>query len=388
VAPHRWHHTGSFDDVLSLADVDRAVTGAGLRRPALRLVRDGDVLPPSGYSRRARTGATTIDDLVDPGRVLDLFQDGATIVLQGMQRWWAPATRFCRDLELSLGHPVQANAYLTPPGAAGLAPHHDTHDVFVLQVAGTKHWVVREPAVDTPLPRHTSEHEVAAAQQVLFAVDMGPGDALYLPRGYVHSAAAQQGVSLHLTLGVLATTAHDVVRELVDLAGDDVAFRRSLPAGWPYDDGDATAAVKATVADLVEWLGQVDPAEVAARLRDRFVANRAPLLGGQLLELARLDAVDDDTVVVRRPGTIGSLVLDPPGADPSQDGEARLRLTLGDRTVLMPAALEPVVRRLTDGTPHRVGDLADVLDQASRRVLVRRLIREGAVVTDATAGDD
>lgn len=387
MAPHRWHHAGSFDDVLSLADVDRAVTGTGLRRPALRVVRDGDVVPPSGYTRRARTGATTIDDLVDPGRVLDLFHDGATIVLQGMQRWWAPATRFCRDLELSLGHPVQANAYLTPPGAAGLAPHHDTHDVFVLQVAGTKHWVVREPAVDTPLPRHTSDHDVAAAQPELFALDMGPGDALYLPRGYVHSAAAQQGVSLHLTLGILATTAHDVVRELVDLAGDDVAFRRSLPPGWPFDDGDAAAAVKATVTDLVEWLGRVDPVEVATRLRDRFVANRAPVLGGQLLELARLDALDDDTVVVRRPGTIGSLVLDPPGAEPSRDGEARLRLTLGDRTVLMPAAVEPVVRRLIDGTPHRVGDLADALDDASRRVLVRRLIREGAVVTDATVDD-
>lgn len=371
--------------MLSLADTDRALTGAGLRHPAFRLVRDGEALPPSLYTRRARTGAVRVDDLIDPGRVLDHFAAGATVVLQGLQRWWAPAARFCRDIELALGHAIQANAYLTPAGAAGLAPHHDTHDVFVLQVTGTKHWVVREPAVDTPLPRHTSDHDTAGAQPVLFEADLAPGDALYLPRGYVHSAAAQQGVSLHLTLGVLATTASDVLRALVDLAGDDVTFRRSLPAGWAFDDGTAADAVKAVVAELGDWLGRVDPSEVAERLRDGFVEGRAPLLDGQLLEIVGLHGIDDDTVVARRGGVIGTLA---PGDERGRrDGGTHLRVTLGDRRLVMPAALEPAVRRLMDGAAHRVGDLADLLDAGSRVVLVRRLVREGAVRTVGPAGD-
>lgn len=379
VAPHLRRHAGSFDDILSLADVDRALTGSGLRRPAVRLVRDGDVLPPASYTHSGRTGGTRVDDLIDPGRVLDLFAQGATVVLQGLQRWWAPAARFCRELELALGHALQANAYLTPPGAAGLAPHHDTHDVFVLQLAGTKHWVVREPSIDTPLPRHITDHEVAATRPVRMEADLQAGDVLYLPRGFVHSAAAQQGVSLHLTLGVLATTVHDVLARLVEVAGDEVTFRRSLPPGWPYDDATAADVVKAAVSDLVDWLGRVDTAAVATDMRNRFVAHRPPLLDGQLLELAGLDEIDDDTVVVRRWGVVGSLVVDPPLADPGGDGEVRLSLALGDRRVLMPVALEPAVRRLTDGEPHRVGDLADLLDGGSRLVLVRRLVREGAL---------
>jgi hypothetical protein len=371
VAPHRWRHPDGFDDVLSPADVDRALTVTGLRRPAFRLVRDGEAIPPRRYTRSARTGRSQIDDLVDPGRVLDLFAEGATVVLQGLQRWWEPATRFCRDLELALGHPIQANAYLTPPGAAGLAPHHDTHDVFVLQVAGTKHWVVREPVLDTPLPRHLSDHDAAAARPVLFEADLGPGDVLYLPRGVVHSATAQQGMSLHLTLGVLATTTHDVLRAVVDAAADDVAFRRSLPPGWPWDDDLATGAVKAVVADLVDWLGRLDPAAVAGTLRDRFVANRTPVLDGQLGEILGLAAIDDATVVRRRPSTI--LRLAP--------GDAGLRLVLGDREVVLPPATEPAVRRLLDGASHRVGDLADLLDGPSRLVLARRLVREGALRT-------
>ena len=107
MAPHRWRHAGAFDDVLSLADVDLALTGSGLRRPAFRLVRDGEVLPPSTYTRSARTGSSSIDDLIDTGRALDLFAGGATIVLQGLQRWWPPATRFCRDLELASATPCR-----------------------------------------------------------------------------------------------------------------------------------------------------------------------------------------------------------------------------------------------------------------------------------------
>jgi JmjC domain len=382
VVPHRWHHAGAFDDVLSLADVDRALTGAGLRRPAVRAVRDGTPLPPWSYSRRARIGGSTVVDLIDVGRLLDLFASGATIVLQGLHRWWAPAARFCRDLEVALGHAVQANAYLTPPGAAGLAAHHDTHDVFVLQVAGAKHWVVREPVLADPLPRQHSEQETAAAQPVLFEADMVPGDALYLPRGFVHSATAQEGVSLHLTVGILATTVHDVLAEVMALADDDPAFRRMLPAGWAFDGERATGAVKAALGDLVDWLSRLDAGDVAARLRDRFVANRVPVLAGQLLEVAGLGAIDDGTVLRRRVGTIATLTPGGPGGEP-------LRLVLGDRTVSLPAALEPAVRRLTDGRAHRVGDLTDLLDGPSRLVLARRLVREGALVTspDAAPGD-
>jgi bifunctional lysine-specific demethylase and histidyl-hydroxylase NO66 len=327
--------------------------------------------------------------------VLDLFAGGATIVLQSLQRWWPPAGRFCRDLELALGHAIQANAYLTPAGAAGLAPHHDTHDVFVLQVAGTKHWVVREPAVVTPLPRQISDHTAAAAQPVLFETDMGPGEALYLPRGYVHSAAAQAGVSLHITVGVLATTVTDVLQRLVELAGDEPAFRRSLAPGWPFDEAAATAAVKAAVADLAAWLEQVDPAEVASGMRERWTASRTPALEGLLHEIAGLDRIGDDTTVVRREGTL-ALLADDDGAGAGALGggdtapgppAARARLTLGDREVVLPAALAPAVRRLVDGTPRRVGDLADLLDAPSRLVLVRRLVREGALCTRAPATD-
>jgi len=370
-APHRWR-SGPFTDLLSVADVDAQLTGGGLRRPAVRLARDGEVLPASSFTRRARTGSTWIDDLVDPARTLAAFADGATIVLNSLHRWWPPLGDFCAELERELGHPVQANAYLTPAGSAGFAPHHDTHDVLVLQVEGSKHWTVREPLVDAPLERHRSDHEAAAAQPVLFDGVLEPGDALYLPRGFVHSAAAQAEASLHLTIGILNRTRHDLLRQIVDRTADDPAFRQSLPVRFAADADTAQRVVKDVVADLLRWLEALPADEVADDLVWREARRRGPRRQGQLLELVADRPVDDATVVVRRPGVAWRLRTRPDVGD-----GARVELELSDRRLDLPAAVEPALRRLLDGPPLAVGTLADLLDEGSRAVLVRRLLREG-----------
>jgi hypothetical protein len=373
VAPHAWTG-GGFDDLLSLADVDRALTGAGLRRPAVRVVRDGEVLDPATWTRPARTGNARIDDLVHPGRLLGLYAEGATVVLQSLQRWWPPVTAFCQDLEEVLGHPVQANAYLTPPGAAGLAPHHDTHDVFVLQLHGSKSWTVRAPVIAAPLPRHRADHDRAGRQPVLLETDLAAGDCLYLPRGFVHAARAQTDASLHLTIGVLAPTVHDLVRRLVEATADDPAFRRNLPIGYATNPEVAERSLKDAVGELVRWLDGLDHTATAAALRPRVAGSRSAPMDGHLLELVGLDAIGDGTLVRRRSRT--------PHRTSVVDG--RLRVSAGDRTLALPAALEEALGRVLDGGVHRVGSLGDLLDGASRAVLVRRLVREGVlrVVTD------
>ena len=367
--PHR-HRSSGFDDLFSFADADEAITGRGLRRPAVRLVRDGDVLASSHWTRRARTGSVWIDDLVDPAKTLSLFADGATIVFQSLQRWWPPVAAFCRSLEMAIGHPVQANAYLTPAGAAGLDPHHDTHDVFVLQVHGSKSWIVREPVLTNPLPHQHSNHTEAAAQPVLLDAELEPGDCLYLPRGFVHSARAQREASLHLTLGVLATTAHDVAQELLERAvASDVALRRALPA---LGTSEVTADdVKEVIAELMSWLERCDAAEVASALQAQR-PKRVASLTGQLRELVALDAVDDATVVRLRPFT---------SFDMGIEGD-ELVIALAGRAVRMPAALQGAVEALLDGDARPVSGLAQWLDAPSRLVLVRRLIREGVLVTE------
>jgi len=263
---------------------------------------------------------------------------------------------FVRDLEPYRSHPV-------------------VRDFTERAGDGHKHWRVSAPVVDAPLPRHRSSREAASAQPVLFEADLTPGDCLYLPRGFVHAATAQQGVSLHITVGVHAVTAHDVLTVVVARAGEHPAFRASLPAGFasPGDGSKAlVGAVEACLAEALAWLPGVDASAIAEGLRQRFWAQRLPVLEGQLLQLADLDRLDDDAVVGRRPGSICE--LDVGGADAKL-----IRLLLGDRVLVVPRALEVALRRLLDGSLRPVSALADLLDAPSRLVLVRRLVREGVV---------
>jgi lysine-specific demethylase/histidyl-hydroxylase NO66 len=356
------HRTGGapFDDLLSLGDVDHLLTEASLRLPAFRLVKDGATLPTSGYTKSGRTGSQPVSGMADPRRILECFRDGATIVLQGLHRYWPPLARFCRELEGALGHPAQVNAYVTPPGSRGLAVHQDSHDVFVLQAFGRKQW-------DVWAPRPLGADKPREEEQPALSVTLAPGDAMYMPLGTPHAASTQQALSGHLTIGILSTTWAQLLGEAMEGLAADAAFAAPLPAGYHRDPDGFTTAVKEQLAELQRWLGGVDAGEVAAGRIRSFLTTRLPVLGGSLADMARVDSMSADDPVRRRPASFCELRTD--------DGE--LAAFLGDRELRMPMGAEPAMRFVAETSgPFRPADLPG-LDDAGRLVLARRLVREG-----------
>lgn len=67
----------------------------------------------------------------------------------------------------------------------------------------------------------------------------------------------------------------------------------------------------------------------------------------------------------------------------STEDDDRLRLDLGDRILHLPPVARPSLEVLLQGVPVAVRDLPD-LDEESRLVLARRLVREGMLVVDAS----
>jgi len=344
-----------FEDLLSLDDVDRFLTTTALRTPFFRLVKAGEKIPESSYTRSGRAGSRDVAGIANPARVAALFEGGATIVLQGVHRWAEPVARFCRDLELELGHPCQVNAYVTPPGAQGLDLHVDAHDVFVLQAFGRKRWEV-----------HAAPRE---AERDPLDVEVAGGDTIYLPAGTPHAARAQDVLSGHLTVGIHVTPWREVLAGAV--ADATAAIDDPVPAGWTEDPDALADELRARLAALASSLGDVDARRVIGERRERFLSSRAQLARGSIAERSAPIDVDDDTVVARRLGAIVEL-------SPRPD---RLVVLLGDRRLEMPSSLEDAMRRIAelgDDDTMGVHDLAPFLmAPASRRVLVRRLIREG-----------
>jgi ribosomal protein L16 Arg81 hydroxylase len=365
-----------FTDLLSASAVDELLAERGVRAPFIRLARDGELLGRDCYLGPAGFGAE-VTDQVDAARVLQQFAAGASIVLQGLHRLWPPLIDFVRDMVDDLGHPAQANAYITPPSNRGFDPHYDVHDVFVLQIAGHKHWTIHAPVHTDPLPSQPwTDHRDAIATRVADApaIDtvLTPGDTLYLPRGWVHSARALDDLSIHLTVGISTVTRLDVVRALVDQLADHESFRGSLPMGIDQTDRDEMIATATkTIAQLTETLRDrtSDLGEGAAtRLARRYSERTRPVA---VRPLASLEAASSAaTIEVRwRRGLVATL----------EGGDGRVRLRLPDRTVDFPESCAEALAALHRGAVVAARTLPG-LDSADGEVVIRRLLREGVVV--------
>ena len=378
-----------YEDLFSAAAVDELISERGLRTPFLRMAKNGSVLAATTFTRSGGTGATIADQVADD-KVLAQLAGGATLVLQALHRSWPPLIRFGGDLAAELGHPVQINAYITPPENQGFAAHYDTHDVFVLQVAGSKRWTIHSPVIEDPLPSQTWEQrksQVAAraTEPPLIDTVLRPGDALYLPRGYLHSAVAQGEVSIHLTVGVHPLTAYDLARELIAAAAADRELRRSLPMGIDVTNVDVivghvqTAAKR--LAAAVDGADQAHMETVASRVGRRQVGETRP---APLAPLAQLDALRELTAQtplrLRR------------GLQPIlRDAGERVLLDVMDSAISWPAVVRESLRYVLHGTTFRPAELP-VLDADVQLVVARRLLREGVVVpavaeTESPPGD-
>ncbi|WP_245161243.1 cupin domain-containing protein [Blastococcus sp. CT_GayMR16] len=380
-------HTGnSFTDLLDLPAVDELLSRRGLRTPFLRIAKDGAVVDAKRFTTSGGAGAE-IADQVSSDAVLRLFADGSTVVLQGLHRLWPPLIEFADQLAADLGHPTQVNAYVTPPSSRGFSAHYDVHDVFVLQVAGEKHWTIHEPVLRDPLrtqPWTDREAEVAAAAEGEPVINevLRPGDALYLPRGYLHSARALGEISAHLTVGVHSVTRWGAAESALDLvrtlAADDPQLRSSLPLGLDLADPDSVRDdVTAVIAGLQDWLGRVDPAQVADRLRGQTWAQVRPEPVAPLAQSSAAAALTDETVLrLRR--RLRCVLRD--------DGDGRVTLLAGRRSHSFPGEARDAVAALLAAGELKVGDLPG-LDPADRVTLARRLVTESvATVPDAGLG--
>jgi lysine-specific demethylase/histidyl-hydroxylase NO66 len=371
----------TFTDLLDADAVDELVSRRGLRTPFLRMAKAGSVLAADRFTRSGGSGATIADQVADD-KVLNELADGATLVLQALHRTWPALVRFSSELSTELGHPVQINAYITPPQNQGFAAHYDNHDVFVLQVAGRKRWCVHEPVLLDPLPDQKWEQrrgEVAARaeQEPLIDTVLEPGDALYLPRGYLHSASALGELTIHLTVGVHPITRNTLLHQLIDAAGGDIELRRSLPMGTDLSDPAVLAPhLAATAAALAEFASHLPRAQselVATSIGSMLSAHTRPEPISPLAHGAASANLTADTPLRVRAGLRYRL---------TDDGE-QVTLRIIDKTLRMPVQIGTALKLVLSGAPFTPADLPG-LEPDEQLVLARRLLRE-AVAVPATS---
>jgi len=273
---------GRYAGLLSVADLDAFLRTDAARAPRVSMAdgaRKGSAAVPQDDYLEAD------GDRVDLPRLLARHDAGASLVVSQFQEMHPPLARFCRGLEKAFLHAVQANIYLTPPGAQGFRVHFDTHDVLVLQVSGSKAWRVWDAIPFAAPTRHTPWNGKASPEGEPHELVLAPGDSLYLPRGVMHEAMVQDGAepSLHVTVGFMEPGIGEMLRELLGvLEAEEPALRAALPT-WRLAEADGVAAVRGKLAAALGALARPDVADrLAVAALDRLVRFRMPMPGRAL----------------------------------------------------------------------------------------------------------
>lgn len=243
-------------------DVDTMINDHSVQAPAFRMAQEGRLISQDFLCRPEGSTSLGLSGLMDPARVLSALRSGATLVLQGLNRFWPPLSNLCRQLSFEIGHPVFVNAYLTPPTARGFSAHRDPYHAWLVQCEGSKRWQLWAPDADH------------SADPPSFEVTLEEGDVLWIPRGWWHSGASIDTPSLHVTLTVWATNIEDVLKAMIASLPGGAEMKRELPPNALKEVDSATAAAGAAVTDIIQLMSALDTSEVAGRVigarRQRF----------------------------------------------------------------------------------------------------------------------
>jgi hypothetical protein len=355
-----------YRDVFSLRDMDAVLA---FTRP--RFYNPDDLEPKPAPPVTFAQGWGPEEEALAPQQYPDLsavyraFAGGKTISIRGLQQRWPAIATLCRHFEGLFGCPVHGNLYLTPKGAQGFSAHFDTHEVFVLQIEGSKHWRLYGPARDLPLADDSTPVNRANLGPVVEEAHLRPGDFLYIPRGHVHEAFTSDCLSLHLTLGVRVFRWADLlVQALAGVANRDGRFREALPVGYlTARPGDG---VRARLRELLLALADSAGADEAVdRLAGGFLA-QLPALPGDFFVGEDAEEVGLDSTVERMPGMVCRAVHDEFGATLHYPGN---RLD-------GPTRIAPLLEHIARTSRFVVRALPGALTSDSKLVLVRRLVRD------------
>jgi ribosomal protein L16 Arg81 hydroxylase len=365
---HR-EQAGFYDGLLSLQTLDELISGNSLSTDEIIVVDHARNIQPEDYLHE--------DETVDAVQVHRLFDAGATITLRQLQQRAPALANLCRGVEQQLSCRCQANLYFTPANAQGFDTHHDTHDVFILQLAGSKRWHTYEPALPLPLPGQRYYWKTPPAEPPASAFTLQPGDLLYCPRGTPHDAQATHEASVHISLGANVSTWAELMLEIVaDVALRDPAFRASLPPDFATRDMPVQA-LERKLRDLFARLQrQARPRHMLDQLVERFDSDHPAQLSGQSATLRASSSLTLESRVGVRPALIYRVY----------GRRGKVMLLCNGRRIALPDYAAAALSYALNSDSFRIRELPGSLTDSGKILLIRRLMHEGAIIAVTTEG--
>jgi len=344
-----------YENLYTLRDFDEAIT----RSPEYVKVANAATQRNLSYKSTVAPGLEGV--LAD-------MRDGCTLVLDQLQHTEPKLRQLCRALCPEFGHRFQCNVYLTPPNGKGFSPHWDNHDVFILQVLGSKHWKLEKTRRIFP-DKFEKMDDGRELRGELDAFTLNQGDLIYIPRGFVHAAECGGEPSMHITLGVTAIFFADLLDAIIKVAvKQDERLRLVMPLG--FMTGSQPAVARRASAVLRQIANEEFISAVIDQFRDQMVKTFLLDVSGQILDFFQPKPLAISDVVGPRSSLMYQL-------HPNEDS---IRINFGARSITFPSFFGDSLDFALKTPRYTIGDIAGELEDEEKVVFVERLMQEGLVV--------
>lgn len=217
--------------------------------------------------------------------------DPWTLLVHGVDHWHSGVSALRQTLQVIPSWRFDDIMVSYATDGAGVGPHFDRYDVFLLQGQGQREWRLGAACDDsTPQLQENGLSLIPpfAAEETFF---LEPGDALYIPPGIAHWGIAR-GESMTFSLGYRAPRIADLLARQIDGALSKLAPQLLLEDGASASTasrpGEITANhianAKEALQNAIEalddftWLGEV-VTEVAAPAAQDNAYITAPVIG-------------------------------------------------------------------------------------------------------------
>ncbi len=353
-----------YNDELTAADIDGYFQNQHITPGFLNVMKDGESCPPEKWTYTAvkvRDGFS--QRLVDVRKLLDLFNKGATIILNSGETAMPSLIGLRQSLESELKCRVQANIYITPPQKQGFPPHFDAHNVLILQIHGTKRWSLYDSPVSRPVKVVSVKPDDYQDREPTQSVEMKPGDLLYIPRGMVHYARSQENSSIHVTLGPMLRHWSSLVRLLINEADKDENFRKLLPHGLSSEKEKADFVVEFTR----NLHGLIERVDFPAMYNANFIEEQRADNRGLFTDSLQIENLTPDSLVCRRV-PLDYLI---------EQTDQWITIHFENKEIVLPSFLKSALSKIFAEEPFIVREIEFIPKEAGKLALVKKFVEKG-----------
>lgn len=170
-----------------------------------------------------------------------------TLLVQDVNHWVPAADRLLGQFDFIPRARLDdvMISYAAPLGSVG--PHYDSYDVFLIQAAGKRRWMLGPQSDHSCIPG--LDLKILSNFLPHYDITMEPGDLLYLPPGYGHHGVAI-GDCITYSVGFRAPTAGEVATQFLNYLQDHL----SLDGMYTDPDLEVSRFPARINRELLDWV--------------------------------------------------------------------------------------------------------------------------------------